>query len=562
MNKKLREQQSNKRLEAFKQQYGDEANYVSKAGFPFNAFDEIWTLDGLGAAGTRANWHWMHEKEYSDEDLTVLLMLIAEKATMLAATTITLISRALKAAPYPITDEERLKRTWATFSQSTQRVVVTTLGWLADENPKQFAAMYQWTVKRKKEVKFNGYDVEKGAYSDIENQSILTGLNQRINALQAAGFALKDEYKFTPSVVGKLTTFALALGNLFLVSIIRRPAQLIQLKWNDIIPVGASFVDRRISTDNEYDFSDIEKLQIRMYKSKTGATFRGEIEIHPLYFNHELSKSILFYRKEYQRRLLLRLEELGIYLSDEESIEIMSRCPVFYQDSLFKTKFEDKQQLFSAISENGQGFHHNSICFIASLKSSAEKVSLISDRLPLSKLRISNNRIRHTVISNGVRQGLDDIQLAKITNVTVRSVKPYIDFSHEARVLIDNKFDKNKFLTNAFSVTVSELKQRPEFRITDEFDQEMGHVKGLINCQNCKVELAKPMGCYGCDNFIAMRDADHHSQLCKAQLKLQINQEAGESEQVLQKLKVQIYWIDQTIRKCAELKTQGKSLGC
>lgn len=562
MTKRPQENQINTRLNALKQKYGDEANHVSKAGFPFNVFDNIWTLDGLGAAGTQVNWNRMHEKEYSDVDLTFILMLIADKTATLSATTIAYSSRALEALPYPITDVERLKRVWTTLPQTTQNTVIMTFGWMADENPKRFSAMYQWALKRKKAAKFKGYDVEKGAYSDIENQSISTGLNQRINALQASGFVLKDERKFIPSAVGKLTTFALTLGNLFLIAIVRRPAQLIQLKWNDIIPVGASFGDSRISTDNEYDFSDIEKLQIRMYKAKTGAAFRGEIEIHPLYFNHNLSKSVLFYRKEYQRRLLLRLDELGIYLSDEESIEIMSRCPVFYHDSLFRTEFVDKQQLFSAVSQNGQGFHLKSNCFITSLNSRAKTISFKSDRIPNNRLNITNNRVRHTVISNGVRQGLDDIQLAKITNVTIRAVKPYIDFSHEARVLIDNKFNKNNFLINAFSVTVSELKQRPEFAITDEFDQEMGRVKGLINCKSCKLKHAKPMGCYGCDNFIAMHDADHQSQLCKAQLKLKINQEAGESEPVLQKLKIQIYWIDLTIRKCAELIIQSKGVGC
>lgn len=562
MNKKLQEQLSNKRLDALKQQYGDEANFVSKAGFPFNAFDDIWTLDGLGRAGTSAKLDWMHEKGYSDADFIFIRMVIADKAVTLAANTISGTLGTLKNLPCPITDIEWLKRAWATLSQSIQAAVIRTFSWLENADQKRFSLIHKWVLERKKAVKFKGYDAEKGAYSDIENQSIFTGLNQRINVLQALGFELKERSKFRVSCVGKLTSFGLVLGNLLLVAIVRRPAQLIQLKWNDIIPVGASFDDARISTDSEYEFVDVEQLQIRMYKAKIGATFRGEIEIHPLYFNHELSKSILFYRKEYQRRLLMWLEELGIYLSDEESIEIMSRCPVFYQDSLFKTKFEDKQQLFSAISENGQGFHHNSTCFIASLKSSAEKIPLKSDRVPLKKLRISNNRVRHTVISNGVRQGLDDIQLAKITNVTVAAVKPYIDFSHEARVLIDNKFDKSKFLINAFSVTVSELKQKPEYSIIDEFDQEIGRVKGLINCESCKVKQAKPMGCYGCENFIAMHGADHQSQLEKAKFKLQINQESGESETVLQKLKTQIFWIELTILKCAELTIHRRELPC
>ncbi len=420
--------------------------------------------------------------------------------------------------------------------------------------------IYLWARKRLENCKFKGYDVWKGAYSVIEYQSIQTALNYHLNELQNA--SLYNKAIFKASVVRKLTSFYLTLGNIFLVVLNRRPVQLAQLKWSDIIPVGATFGSSQIPIDNEYCFSDVEQLQIRMFKSKSGYEFRGEVEIYPLILDHELSTSVMIYRNEYLRRIQLRIDELGISLSNDESMEIMSRCPIFYHKSLFQTEFQDKQQLFSAIGQNSQGFHCKSDSLVGSLRSINKCISLKSDRIPSSQLRISNTRIRHTVLSNGAMHIQDPVQLSKITNVTPSSVKPYIDFSHEARVDIDTKFIGNKLLLDAFSTTIKELKQRPEFAIKDEFDQEIGAVKGLIACKDCKVKIAKPIGCYGCDNFTALRDADHQSQLEKAQIKLEINQDAGESKEVLQKLRTQIYWIKVTISLCAELITKEKGLSC
>ena len=44
------------------------------------------------------------------------------------------------------------------------------------------------------------------------------------------------------------------------------------------------------------------------------------------------------------------------------------------------------------------------------------------------------NRVRHTVLTNGARDGLTALQLASITDVTMKAVEKYIDLNHAAKL--------------------------------------------------------------------------------------------------------------------------------
>ncbi len=133
MDNKTQEDQIIVKLTALKQRHGDEAEYVSKAGFPFNVFDDLWTLDGLGDAGTYIDWKWMHEAEYSDEDFILIRTTFAEKAQIQIASGVKLNARNLRLHASAITDVVQIKRDWTTYPDTKRKSITTLLSWMAEK---------------------------------------------------------------------------------------------------------------------------------------------------------------------------------------------------------------------------------------------------------------------------------------------------------------------------------------------------------------------------------------------------------------------------------------------
>ncbi|NQY65737.1 MAG: hypothetical protein HRT38_18985, partial [Alteromonadaceae bacterium] len=69
------------KLQDWKKQYGDEAQFNSKEGFPFNCFDDVWTLNGIGSKGQHLDIGFFHTKDWSDELQCHLRLAMAELAT-------------------------------------------------------------------------------------------------------------------------------------------------------------------------------------------------------------------------------------------------------------------------------------------------------------------------------------------------------------------------------------------------------------------------------------------------------------------------------------------------
>jgi len=78
---------------------------------------------------------------------------------------------------------------------------------------------------------------------------------------------------------------SILIGFQLMIAFVRRPTQLVQLKWSDVLPAGESFSNHRaFKTESvpkiDYSFTDIECLQIRTFKGKDGQ-FRGNAETRP-----------------------------------------------------------------------------------------------------------------------------------------------------------------------------------------------------------------------------------------------------------------------------------------
>jgi hypothetical protein len=346
-------------------------------------------------------------------------------------------------------------------------------------------------------------------------------------------------------------------------SIFRRPTQLVQLKWNDVLPVGISFGSHRKVKPNEipseeYLFSDVSELHIRTFRGKDGE-FRKQVERRSHRIDADFSNIILQYRMLYQRRLEASLDVQNIVLSKEEVADIMFQLPIFSHVELFSTDFGSKAVLFRSAGYHSEAFHKTAGALATNIVSLSKLLNLITDRSSKA-LTLSNNRFRHTVLSNGAWANMDEIGLSKITGVTPRSVIPYIDLSTESRLQIDKAFAGKKVFEQFGRVTVAELLKSEQFKVTNEFGEDQGILHKVSDCSNCNAKLGRPIGCYGCDNFKPHVDGNHEANLDKAQNKLAFNREGSGSPITLRKLERSIVFIQATILMCNEYQNMQKEI--
>ncbi|PSV99564.1 hypothetical protein [Photobacterium lipolyticum] len=548
---------STAQLAPLKQRFGKDAKFVSKDGFPFNAFDEYWQLNAVGINGQGIDTKWILESGYDEAlhiDIRFALADMAQKLAFITVYGTNSVLRKLQLVDYSL---PTVRSFWVAGKPADKMRLKSFVYQLNILNPRRYSEVFHWTLHSKiKKGKLNIYDPEKGALSDIENQSFDIALNHHIREFIERGFGPADVLTNRLHTAGNLTSFGHLIAVRLLQVLVRRPANLVQLKWCDIIPVGASFNDINIS--NEYAFSDEHELQVRMWKAKQKNTFRQAVEREPLLLCSSVSKEVLTYRQEYQRCLNVRLEAIGLQLTDNEVCELMARSPLFFSAPLFTTLLSNKAELFKALGRNSQAFHTSSTSLGSSIRNATQKLEIVSDRVASGMVKINNTRIRHTVGTNGAREGLPLTQIAKLLGNNPESAKAYLDMSNEQRASIDDKFAGNAFLVQAFSKSVTQLLTAPEFVIEDEFGHEAGQVKSQRTCHNCAE--TRPIGCYGCDNFQALVTGDHRALLEQAQTKLQIRVDIGEPPNSLQRLKTQIQYIQATIVICDEIITRGSAL--
>ena len=281
---------------------------------------------------------------------------------------------------------------------------------------------------------------------------------------------------------------------------------------------------------------------------KSGAPFRKHVEIKSLILNAKYSQEVLFYRTAYKDQLRRRINELNLSINEDELRVLFLRCPVFYYHELFKAKFKTKEQLFRALSVDGEGFHLSSSILANVVRLTQRRLGVDSDRI--SDIRVGNNRIRHTVGTNAAMLGYDAIHIAQLLGNSSDSAKIYIDLSDEQRANVDNKFVASIELKKMVNVSVQELQKDERFIISDEFGNSIGSPKISDSCVNCNEP--RPIGCYGCPNFIALVGGNHRAIRDRAQQLYDTRVSMGQHKVSLAKLATQIKWIDMTIEVCEE----------
>ncbi|MFK0570734.1 hypothetical protein [Endozoicomonas sp.] len=392
-------------------------------------------------------------------------------------------------------------------------------------------------------------DIKNGAYSEIEHDNILEAL--RIETLQAL-----DGDLFTQKTFTRLRN---VIASQLMVAIVRRPVQLVKIKWCDVLRVGQKFQshkepDRKWEPITQHLFSDVEQFHLRTFKGKDGEfRFNAESRSHRL--EPDFSLMLLRYYQVYENYLSHQLHQNHITLSRDEMTELMRRLPLLPDQSLFSSEYQSKSEIFRAISDTSQAYHLNpnalreNIAYLFKTKLNAQ-----SDRLPNAPLALANNRWRHTQLTQAVWQGFSPAQIASITGVTIGAIQPYIDLKAQERIKIDQAYAGNHIIKRFDTTSVKELQKDKAFCIKSPFDEEMGYKLNPDNCSSCKSKGGAPMGCYPCDNFRPLETANHQQYLDKAERKLEINSQSGHPATVKKLNKIIIY-IKATIALCNERKT-------
>jgi hypothetical protein len=530
----MKNKQTQTSLVRLKAAYGAEAEFLSKESFPFNIFDSEWTLNGLGNKGAIADLNWLVLSEFDLEDQLSFRFSLADLAKRCSANTVIKANKAIENSLISKLSIESIKEAFLRISKTDKGSFRQIIFAFYNFDPEKSLNLYEWIISIPNEnVESNIYDPESGALSDIENQSFNIAMNQRSKKTFERGFESKVDNK--PGI--NLITY----GRNFIAArlmqvLIRRASNLIQLKWSDIYVISDSTC---FQTDSE--------LMARVFKAKQRANFREKSESEPIALGYETSKELL-------QTLLAN----NIKLTDSEFIELISRCPILFADSIFKTKFKDKQQLFSAISAEGSGYHLDSVILNNNIYKLYQSLDVHSDRLSREKLKIGNNRIRHTAGTKAARDNLPITQIAKLLGNTPSAAKVYVDLSDEQRAEIDEKFIANSFLAKAFSTSISDTVSQGEILIENDFGEQTGKSKNLPNCISC--HRKRPIGCYGCDNFSALATADHNRQLTIANKTYSYRLDTGDSPDTLIELKKQIIYIEATILACNKVLKHSSKL--
>lgn len=537
-------------INSLKNSYEGKRTFQSKvAGYEFDLFSDVWIL------GYKKILYLDWMKTLDNEAFFDLRLAIAHAAERYAFSSLNSHVSTLKTICQFI-EPATFEAWWRTLTSYKKAVrdVLYALCMRSNEYRSNILTPLYNIIKHEKLVRHDGsksiLDETSGAYSEIERDNILEAI--RIETVNSLDNQIATTKTFT--------RFRNVLACQLMVAIVRRPSQLFQLKWCDLLRVGQVFTSHKERNRDwqpltQHHFSDTEQLHLRTFKGKKG-TFRGYAESRSHRLEPNLSELLLRYYKAYETCLCKSLRLKDIVLSESEAKELMHRLPLFPDQSLFLAEFETKEHLFNSVSDTSEAFHllsaviNSNIAYLFK-----DKLAVKSDRIAHKPLTFKNNRWRHTQLTLAAWMGLSPAQVAAITGVTVEAIESYLDLKAPERVKIDEAFAGNSVIQRFDSVSTKQLQQHPDFIVKSSFDEEMGHKLNPANCASCQSKGAAPMGCYPCDNFRPLETANHQQFLDKAERKLAINSQSGHPATV-KRLQTIILYIKVTIALCQERKNQ------
>ncbi|EHK9072502.1 hypothetical protein KCU28_003401 [Vibrio parahaemolyticus] len=520
---------------------------AKKQGYSFDLLDDSWVL----SYNFTLYLEWMRKVDLDEYKFIDIRLALAHSAKCLASSTMISFVSKLKAIVNHL-DVDDFKGWWLTLDDIDRKAISRILHALCSKYYSQTLQPLCDAVKgvsfKKPNRKNAILDIKKGAYSEIELENLQEAL--RIETIQCLAQSF--------STLKEFSRFRTLITSQFITAVTRRPTQLRQIKWCDVLPVGNKFANHKVP-DRDWEpltqhmFSDVEQLHMRIFKGKSGE-FRYNVEPRTQRLEPKFSQLIFRYFHVYQETLTRRLIGKGIALNNDEVKELMMRLPLLPEVTLFTSDYKSKEELFEAVSVTSEAYHPSSCGLIKSMLYLFEKLNVKSDRNPTEGLKLSNNRWRHTQLTRAALLGFSPAQISNITGVTIAAIAPYIDLKFKERVKIDEAYAGNHIIKRFDSISATELQKKAGFRVINEFDEEIGYQLNPINCQSCESKLGAPMACYPCDNFRPLETANHQQYLNKAVRKLKINSKSGHPA-TLRKLEKIIIYIKATIAECNERTT-------
>ena len=522
--------------------------FTCKSGLRVNIYDNTWKILPYKGKGHEVKVGWVHSNEIPDEDrILILEVLVFYAKNRRAGTTVTVCHNSKPFIENGLPSLSKLKGFWSNLKTSNKKGLNQFFSTLKKLGYSQFEEYHAYTSTRLDKETKNNLNPNKGALTDTEFDSLAKLVN---NKIVDVNWSKEYDLAFYQSQI--FSYLRISISNKMLLSIVRRPIQISMLKWSDVIPSGHSFNDRNIKHEDEIGTVGSKTLQLRIFKAKeqkVGESIRDVPERYPLHLHERFSRELMLYKNVYANGFRLLIESCDLQIDDHDLFQIMNNMPIFPTIEFFKKKFDSVKLIKSLFTQNSSVYHINE----GLVSSPLSALQLASDRV--ADCKASSNRIRHTVLTRGAQDGLSSAQLAKITGVTEPAVRHYIDLDYSSRRLIDNNYIGNEFLKKAFNTPITEIIGEQEYIYDYKFNP-VGGPKNTHSCTTCSTKMGKPLGCYGCLNFLPILEADHGEVLLAAERKRDANKKSLINplyRRSIEKLEKQIELVKYTISLCNEI---------
>ncbi|WP_122588066.1 hypothetical protein [Pseudomonas viridiflava] len=528
---------------------------TSRSGLQVDISESSWVILLNKGKGQVLKVEWIYSESITAAERHLILEVVVNYVRTKAASTALGVVTSIK--PYllkGIPTLNQLKGLWSGLKVNQKKGLNQFFGTLVRLAYEDFDDYHRFTSANLEKTKIKALDSSKGALSEVEFDSLIKQVNEGVDNLNWEAFRSIEFYR-KEKLFGRLKS---KVANKLLLSIVRRPIQLVALKWADLIPAGQSFNDPAIRSLDEVSSVGGHTLQLRVYLAKARGIkkLRDAPERYPLHLSEKLSDLL----NNYKRVVYSGIEQLmGLYnirVSELELLTLMDDMPIFPHHDVFNVNVSSFQEFRALFNKCSMAYHGSENAVTQNIRA----VKVNSDRSP--DCIVTSNRIRHTVLTRGAQDGLSAVQLARTTGVTVPAARHYVDLDYTSRSMIDSKYAGNEFLKHAFSGSLS-VATDGEDAIFDAYFNPVGAPRDADNCGNCLVNMGKPLGCYGCPNFRPMLEADHRAVLEQANTKLDINRRSLLNplhKRSIEKIETQIVWIKITIDLCDEIRLNGLAL--
>ena len=542
--------------------------FISKNGIEHNVADSVWQLQtNAQAKGGAVDVSWLRNLVIDQSVRFAILETMIFYAEQRSPQTVATINYSLSTTLQGINTIEEFKSILPFLPNSRRKTLSGFFSTGAKLNPD---ILKEWSDLNSDFI-FGStnsvLDPQKGRLTEYEYDSFLSRLRLRCDRIKSIGIDKCDRKFFETKAAyhhyyfdSKLSFQAVVNVVAFrvLTQLVRRPSQIECMKWCDILPVGSSFSDKQVS--REPMMIDSGALHVRIFRMKQNSnelSFRYFPEKSSIYLSEDISNLLYIYKIIYMRGLKMALERDGVNLSESEFSQLVSFLPVFPSFKLLTTELNHRL-LEELMHDKSSLFHLGAANMV-----SCFRLIGVSKSDRFSEAVVTNNRIRHTVLSNAAMNGYSIERISRITEVTVPAARKYIDLGIRERQKINENYLGNEFLKKAFT-PISTFSNSDELVGSIEFGV-VGIGSERRDCNSCphKNRLQRPVPCYGCENFLPLLEADHANVLKSVQQKiifLGTNSLGGIESGAIKRLKKAEKYIRMTIKHCEEVILTKASL--